>query len=68
MAEMSQTLDYITQNYDSSLTFFKSFDENLDKIKEIYVKYKLHLFGYLVLSALRILVVVKIILVLIKLV
>ena len=43
-------------------------NENLDKIKEIYVKYKLHLFGYLVLSALGILVVVKIISVLIKVV
>ena len=68
MREMSQTLDYITQNYDSSLTFFKSFDENLDKIKDIYVRYELHLFGYLVLSALGILVGVIIISVLIKIV
>ena len=33
MSEMSQTLDYITQNYDSSLAFFKSFEENLDKVR-----------------------------------
>ena len=65
---MSQTLDYITQSYNSSLTFFKSFDENLNKIKDIYVRYKLYLFGYLVLSALGILVGVKIISVLIKIV
>ena len=68
MREISQTLDYITQNYNSSLMFFKSFDENLGKIKDIYVRYKLHLFGYLVLSALGILVGVKIISVLIKIV
>ena len=37
-------------------------------MKEVYVNYKLHLFGYLELSALGVLLVVKIISVLIKLV
>ena len=68
MSEMSQTLEYITQNYDSSLTFFKSFDKNLDKVKEVYVNYKLHLLVYLGLSGLAVLLAVKIISVFIKLV
>ena len=68
MSEMSQTLEYITQNYDSSLTFFKSFEENLDKVKEVYVNYKLHLLVYLGRSALGVLLAVKIISVFIKLV
>ena len=65
---MSQTLDYITQNYNSSLDFFKSFEENLDKVKEVYVSYKLHLLAYLGLSAIGVLLAVKIIWVLIKIV
>ena len=65
---MSQTLDYITQNYDSSLAFFKSFEENLDKVREVYVSYKLHLLVYLGLSAIGVLLAVKIISVFIKIV
>ena len=68
MSEMSQTLEHITQNYDSSLTFFKSFEENLDKVKEVYVNYNLHLLVYLGLSGLGVLLAVKIISVFIKLV
>ena len=45
LREISQTLDHITQNYNSSLMFFESFDENLGKMKDIYVRYKLHFFG-----------------------
>ena len=68
LLEMSQTLNYITKNYDSSLTFFKSFEENLDKIRRVYVDYKLHLLVYLGLSAIAVLLAVKIISVLIKMV
>ena len=68
MSEMSQTLEHITQNYDSSLTFFKSFEENLDKVKEGYINYNLHLLVYLGLSGLAVLLAVKIISVFIKLV
>ena len=68
LSEMSQTLNYITENYDSSLTFFKSFEENLDKIRRVYVDYKLHLLLYLGLSAIAVLLAVKIISVFIKMV
>ena len=68
MSEISQTLEHITQNYDSSLTFFKSFETNLDKIKEVYINYKLHLLVYLGLSGLAVLLAVRIISVFIKLV
>ena len=68
MSEMSQILEYITHNYDYSLTFFKSFEENLDKVKEVYVNYKLHLLVYLGLTALGVLLAVKIKSVFIKLV
>ena len=68
MSEMSQTLQHITQNYDSSLTFFKNFEISLDKIKEVYVNYKLHLLVYIGLSGLAVLVAVKIISVFFKLI
>ena len=66
MSEMSQTLDYITQNYDSSLTFFKSFEENLDKVKEVYVGYKLHFLLYPGIGLVGVLLGIKIISVWIK--
>ena len=68
MSEMSQTLQHITQNYDSSLTFFKNFETSLDKIKEVYINYKLHLLVYIGLSGLAVLVAVKIISVFFKLI
>ena len=66
MSEMSQTLNYITQNYDSSLAFFQSFEENLDKLKEVYVGYKLHFLVYSGLGLIGVLVAIKIISVFIK--
>ena len=66
MSEMSQTINYITQNYDSSFAFFQSFEENLDKVKEVYVGYKLHFLVYSGLGLIGVLVVIKIISVVIK--
>ena len=61
MSEMAQTLQHITQNYNSSITFFKNFEISLDKIKETYIYYKLHLLVYVGLGGLAVLVSVKII-------
>ena len=46
LAEMSNTLDYITQNYDSSLAFFQSFEENLKGVRDVYKGYKLNYLVY----------------------
>ena len=61
MSEMAQTLQHITQNYNDSITFFKNFEISLDKIKETYIYYKLHLLVYVGLGGLAVLVSVKII-------
>ena len=68
MSEMSRTLQHITQNYNNSITFFKNFETSLDKIKEIYIYYKLHLLVYIGLSGLAVLVTVQIISVFFKIV
>ncbi len=68
MSEMSHTLQHITENYNSSITFFKNFETGLDKIKEIYIYYKLHLLVYIGLSGLAVLVTIQIISVFFKIV
>ena len=68
MAEMSNTLDYITQNYDSSLTFFKSFEKNLNTVKKVYVGYKLHYIVYAGISLVGLLLGLTLISVCIKIV
>ena len=66
MSEMSNTLDYINQNYDSSPTFFKSVEENLNKVKEVYVGYKLHFLVYAGIGLVGVLLGIKLISVCIK--
>ena len=68
MAEMSTTLEYITQNYDSCLTFFKRFEENLNKVKEVYVGYKLYFLVYAGIGLVGILLGLKLVSVFIKIV
>ena len=46
LVEMRNTLDYITQKYDSSLAFFQSFEENLKGVRDMHKGYKLNYLVY----------------------
>ena len=63
---MSNTLDYITENYNSSLTFFKGFEKSLNTVKEVYIGYNLHYLFYAGLGLVGILLGIKLISLLIK--
>ena len=59
-------MDYITENYDSSLTFFKGFEKSLNTVKEVYIGYKLHYLFYARLALVGIFLGIKLISLLIK--
>ena len=61
MAEISNTLYYLEENYNSSLTFFRGFEYSLNTVKEVYVGYRLHYVLYAGLSVIGILLGIKIV-------
>merc|ERR1711873_83317 len=68
MSDMTRTLEHITENYNTSITFFKNFEISLDTIKETYTYYKLHLLVYAGLGGLGILVAVQIMTVFVRII
>ena len=58
---MSNTFDYITQNYDSSLAFFQSFEENFNGVKDVYKGYKLDYLVYAGIGVVGLLLALKLI-------
>ena len=58
---MRNTIDYITQNYDSSLAFFQSFEENLNGVKDVYKGYKLDYLVYAGIGVVGLLLALKLI-------
>ena len=61
LVEMRNTLDYITQNYDSSLAFFQSIAENLNGLKDVYKGYKLDYLVYAGIGVVGLLLALKLI-------
>ena len=61
LVEMRNTLDYITQNYDSSLAFFQCFEENLNGVKDVYKGYKLDYLVYAGIGVVGLLLALKLI-------
>ena len=66
MAEISNTLDYLENNYNISLSFFKGFESSLNIIQEVYEGYNLHYVVYSGLFVIATLLTIKIISVCIK--
>ena len=61
LVEMRNILDYITQNYHSSLAFFQSFEENLSGVKDVYKGYKLDYLVYAGIGLVGLLLALKLI-------
>ena len=59
MTEISQTLEFLETNYISSLSFFKSFENSLQTIQQVYEGYNLHILVYSGLFVIATLLVIK---------
>ena len=60
-AEISRTLDFIQIKYNTSLQFFKSFDESLHTILTVYTDYNLFILWYSAFFILGILFLIKVV-------
>ena len=68
MADLTRTLEHITQNYNTSITFFKNFEISLNAVKETYTYYNLHILVYAGLTGVAVLVAVQIITVFVRII
>lgn len=60
-AEISETLDFIQLNYNTSLNFFHSFDQSLNTIQTVYTDYNLFIVLYCALLILGTLFLIKVV-------
>ena len=60
-AEISRTLDFIQLNYNTSLNFFRSFDQSLNTIQTVYTDFNLFIVWYCALFILGTLFLIKVV-------